>query len=54
MAAIFDLPVTATLERVHPSPAVLLDPESVSVAFGITLISSIEAAILRYFTSTSG
>ena len=33
MAATFDLPVAATSERVHISPAVLLDPENVGVAF---------------------
>ena len=45
MAAIFDLPVTATSESVHTSPAVLLDPDNVGVAVGITSQSSIEAEI---------
>ena len=53
MATIFDLPVTATSERVHISPAVLLDPENVGVAFGISSPSSVEADILRYFVHTS-
>ena len=54
MAAIFDISVTATSERVHISPAVLLDPENVGVVLVISSLSSIEAEILRYFTSTSG
>ena len=54
MAAIFDLPVTAISESVLISPAVLLDPENVSLAFGISLLSCIEAEIMRYVTSTSG
>ena len=45
MAAIFDLSVTRMLESVHTSPAVLLDPENVGVAFGISLLSCIEAEI---------
>ena len=54
MADIFDLSVTATSERVHISPSVLLDPENVGIDFGISSLSSTEAEILRYFTSTSG
>ena len=53
MAAIFDLPVTATSERVHIGSAALLDPENVGVAFGISSLSSIEADILRYIVCTS-
>ena len=54
MAAIFDLPVTAMLERVHISRAMLLDPENVGIAFGISSLSSIKAETLRYFICTSG
>ena len=54
MAAIFDLPVTATSERVHVSPAVLLNPETVGVAFEISSLFSIEAEILRHFACISG
>ena len=54
MAAIFDLPVTSTSERVHLSPVVLLNPENVGVAFGTLSLSSIEAEILRHFACTSG
>ena len=32
----------------------LLDPENVGVAFGISSLSGIEAEILRYFICTSG
>ena len=38
MAAIFDLLVIPMLESV---PAVLLDPDNVGAAFGISLLSSI-------------
>jgi len=41
-------------ESVHNSSTVLLDPENVDVAFGISLNSCIEADILRCFISTSG
>ena len=54
MAVIFDFPVTGMSKRVHISPAVLLDPEHVSVAFRIVSLSIIEAEILRYFICTSG
>ena len=54
MAAIFDLSLTPMSESVHTSPTELLDPETVDVAFGISLLSSIEAEILRYFICTSG
>ena len=54
IAVIFDLPITSTSERVHNRPAVLLDPENVGVAFGMSLQSSIEDEILRYFIRTSG
>ena len=46
MAAIFGLPVTRMSESVHISSAVLLDPEIVGVAFGISSLSSIEAEIM--------
>ena len=45
MAIIFDLLVTSTSERIHTSPAMLLDPENVRVAFGISLISCLQAEI---------
>ena len=54
MAAIFDLLVIATSERVHINHAVLLDPENVDVVCGISLLSSIAAEIVRYFVCTSG
>ena len=54
MAAIFDLPVTATSERIHISPVVLLDPENMGVASGIPSLSNVEAEMLRYFIRTSG
>ena len=54
MAVIFDLPLTPMSERFHISPMQLLDPENVGVAFGLPLLSSIEAALLRYFICTSG
>ena len=43
MAAIFDLPVIPTSESIHNSPTVLLDPENVEVAVGISLISYMQA-----------
>ena len=54
MAAICDLPVTRMSKSVHTSPAVLLDPENVGVVFGISLLSCLEAEIVRYFICTSG
>ena len=54
MAAIFDLSLSVMSESVHICPAVLLGPETVGVAFGISLLSRIEAEILRYFMCTSG
>ena len=48
MAAIFNL-VTRMLVSVHICPAVLLDPEIVGVAFGISSLSCIEAEILHHF-----
>ena len=47
MAAIFDLLLTPISEFVHTITAVLLDPESVDVAFGISLLSCIAAEILQ-------
>ena len=56
MAAIFDLPLTPLSDiGVHTySPTELMDPENVDVAFGISLISCIDAEILRCFISSSG
>ena len=45
MAAIFDLLVTRMSESVHIISAVLLDPENVGVACGISLLSCTEAEI---------
>ena len=45
MAAIFDLPVTPTSESIYNSSTVLLDPENVGVAVGISLLSLIQAEI---------
>ena len=53
MAAIFDLPFNPMSESVHTSPTELLDLENVGVAFGISLLSSTEAELLRYFICTS-
>ena len=49
MAAIFDLPLTSISDSVHTSPAELLDPENVGVAFKISLLPSVEAEKLRCF-----
>ena len=53
MAAIFDLPPTSMSESVHTYTE-LLDPENAGVACGISLLSSIEAEMLRCLISTSG
>ena len=53
MVTIFDLTLTPMSESVHNSLTELLDPENVGVAFGMSLLSSIEAEILRCFISTS-
>ena len=45
MAAIFDLLVTRFSKSVHIISAVMLDPENVGVAFGISLLSCVEAEI---------
>ena len=45
MAAIFDLSVTPTSESIHNSSTVLLDPENVKVAAGISLPSYTQAEI---------
>jgi hypothetical protein len=59
----FVLPVMAPIfielnawmsESVHISLVKLLDHENGGVAFGISLLSSIEAELLRYFVPTSG
>ena len=54
MAAIFDLPLTPMSESVHTTTAKLLEPENVGLAVGISLLTSIEAEILRYFICTCG
>ena len=54
MAAISDLLLHPMSESIHTIPIVWLDPKNVGLAFGITLLSRIEAEILRQFTSTSG
>ena len=43
MAVICDLPATQMSESVHTSPAVLLDPENLGIAFGIVLLSCMKA-----------
>ena len=45
MAVIFDLPATPMSESVHTSPAVLLDPANLGIAFGILLLSCMKAEI---------
>ena len=45
MATIFDLTVIPTSESIDISFAVLLDPENVGVAVGISLLSHIRAEI---------
>ena len=45
MAAMFDLPVKPTSESNHTSIIVLLDPENVEVAVGISSPSYIQAEI---------
>ena len=45
MAAIFDFQVTLTLESINNSPTVLVDPENVGVAVGISLLSHLQAEI---------
>ena len=45
MAAIFDLPATPIVESVYNSSTVLLDPENVGVAAGVSLLSHIQAEI---------
>ena len=54
MAAIFNLPLSSMSESVHSSLDVLLDPKNVGVAFGIWLLSCIEAKVLSYFICTFG
>ena len=46
MAAIFDLPLIPMSDSVHTSFTELQDPENVDAAFGISLLSSIEAETL--------
>ena len=45
MAVIFDLPVTPTSESIYNSSTVLLDPENVGVAAGVSLLSHIQAEV---------
>ena len=45
MAAIFELPVTLTSQSIHTSLTVLLDPDGVRVAAGISLLSHLQAKI---------
>ena len=49
MAAIFDLPVTATSERVHISSAALLGPENVGIASWISSLSIIELLLFHIY-----
>ena len=53
LADIFDLPLTPPSESVHASSVVLTDLENVGVAFGISLLSCMEAEILPYFIVSS-
>ena len=49
MAVIFDLPATVTSERVHISPAVLLNPENLGVAFEICyLVQTLRYCVISY------
>ena len=45
MEAIFVLPATPTSESIYNSSTVLLDPENVRVAAGISLLSHTQAEI---------
>ena len=56
MAAIFDLPVTPTSKSIYDSSTVLLDPENVGVAAGISVLSCIQAEIygIAYVLPVSG
>ena len=45
MATIFDLPLTSTSESVHISSNMLVNLENVVVAFGISLLSCVQAEI---------
>ena len=45
MATIVDFPVALTSDIIHNSPTVLLDPENVGVADGISLLCHTEAKI---------
>ena len=44
-AAMFDQPVALTSNNIHKSPTVLLDPENVGVAAGISSLSYIQTEI---------
>ena len=54
MAVIFNLPLTLISESVYTYSAVLLDAKNVCVAFGISLLSCIEAEILCNYICASG
>ena len=45
VSAISDYPVTPTTDSTHNSPTVLLDPENVGVAVGISLLFCLQAEI---------
>ena len=45
MAAIFNFPVALTSDNIHNSLTVLLDPENVGVAAGMSLLSCIQDEI---------
>ena len=42
MAAIFDLPVTPTLEGIHSSLTVLMDRDNVGVVVGFPLLATVQ------------
>ena len=44
-SAVFDLRLTPPSESVHTSPAVLVNLENVGVAFGIPLLSCVQAEL---------
>ena len=54
MEAIFNLPLTLMSESVYTKLAVLADLDNVGVAPEISLLSCMEAEILKYFIVTSG
>ena len=54
LTAFFDLTRTPMSKSIHTNSAVLADLNNMGIAFGISLLSFIEAEILRYFIVTSG